>query len=113
MTAARSPEGAAALAGALIELGALALTLGRIDGTACYHPDQVTAESDADHMVMLAWTALSPTALLYPSEVDTGLVAQLAVLHDAVEMSAGDTPALRVDATGKAAKAQRERVAAQ
>src|SRR6266851_2925642 len=66
MTAADSPEGAAALADAVAELGGLALAFGRIDRTACYHPDQVTAESDTDHTVMLAWVAPSLAALLYP-----------------------------------------------
>ena len=113
MTAAESPEGAAVLADAVIELGALALAFGQIDRTACYHPDRVTAESDTDHTVMLAWVAPSLAALLYPAELDTGLVAQFAVVHDAVEVFAGDTPTLRIGAAGKAAKAQRERAAAQ
>jgi len=113
MTAADSPEGAAALADAVAELGGLALAFGRIDRTACYHPDQVTAESDTDHTVMLAWVAPSLAALLYPGELDTGLVAQFAVVHDAVEVFAGDTPTLRIDVAGRAAKAQRERAAAQ
>jgi putative hydrolase of HD superfamily len=113
MTAAQSPEGAAALADAVIELGALALAFARIDRTACYHPDQVTPESDTDHTVMLAWVAPSLAALLYPGELDTGLAAQFAVVHDAMEVFAGDTPTLRIDAVGNAAKAHRERVAAQ
>src|SRR5258708_38319817 len=106
MRAAQSPEDTAALADAVIELGALALAFGRIDRRACYHPDQVTPESDTDHTVMLAWVALSLAALLYPAELDTGLVAQCAVGHDSVEVFAGDTPTCRIDAAVKAAKAQ-------
>jgi 5'-deoxynucleotidase YfbR-like HD superfamily hydrolase len=34
-------------------------------------------------------------------------------VHDAVEVFAGDTPTLRIDAAGRAAKAQRERAGAQ
>jgi putative hydrolases of HD superfamily len=113
MTAAAGPESAAVLADAVIELGALALSFGRADRTACYHPYQVTAESDTDHTMMLAWVAPSLAALLYPADLDTGLVAQFAVVHDAVEVFAGDTATLRIDAAGKAAKAQREQAAAQ
>jgi 5'-deoxynucleotidase YfbR-like HD superfamily hydrolase len=98
------------VADALIDLGRLALTFGRIDRTAVYHPDGVTPESDTDHTVMLGWLAPALAARCYP-HLDLGLVAQFALVHDAPEVYAGDTPTLRIDPAGRAAKAAREHVA--
>ena len=87
-----------------------ALTFGRIDRTACLHPDG-RPESDTDHTVMLAWIAPALADLLYP-QLDACLVSAFASVHDAVEVFAGDTPTLRITAAGRAAKAERERLAA-
>lgn len=95
------------LADAVTDLGQLALAFGRIDRTAVYHPDGVTPESDTDHTVMLGWVACSLAARHFLG-LDVGLVAQFALLHDAPEVYAGDTPTLRIDAAGQAAKAARE-----
>lgn len=48
--------------------------------------------------------------LWFPS-LDVGLVAQLALVHDAPEVYAGDTPTLLIDAAGRVAKARREAAA--
>lgn len=98
------------LADALIDLGRLALAFGRIDRTACYHPDGVMKESDSDHTVMLGWIAPALAARCFP-QLDTGLVAQFALIHDMPEVYAGDTPTLRIDDAGRAAKAEREHAA--
>lgn len=95
------------LTDALIDLGRLALAFGLIDRTACYHADKVTRESDADHTVMLGWLAPALAARCFP-ELDQGLVAQFALIHDMAEVYAGDTPTLRINAGGRAAKAARE-----
>jgi 5'-deoxynucleotidase YfbR-like HD superfamily hydrolase len=99
------------LADAVTELGGLATRFAAIDRTCCYWPDQVTRESDTDHTVMLAWVAPALADLLYPDRLDTGLVAAFAAVHDAVEVFCGDTPTLRIDTAGRAAKAARERAA--
>jgi putative hydrolase of HD superfamily len=98
------------LASAVVELGRLALAFGRIDRTAVYHPDRVTPESDTDHTVMLGWVACAVAARYFP-QLDLGLVAQYALVHDAPEVYAGDTPTLRITAEGRAAKAAREHAA--
>jgi putative hydrolases of HD superfamily len=98
------------LADAVTDLGRLALAFGRIDRTAVYHPDGHTPESDTDHTVMLGWVACSLAARYFPG-LDVGLVAQFALVHDAPEVYAGDTPTLRIDAAGRAAKADREAAA--
>jgi 5'-deoxynucleotidase YfbR-like HD superfamily hydrolase len=95
------------LTDALIDLGRLALAFGRIDRTACYHPDGVMKESDSDHTVMLGWVAPALAARCFP-QLDIGLVAQFALVHDMPEVYAGDTPTLRIDNAGRAAKAERE-----
>ena len=98
------------LADAVIDLGRLALAFGRIDRTACFHPDGVTRESDTDHTVMLGWVAPALASRLFP-QLDLGLVAQFALVHDMPEVHAGDTPTLRITDEGRRAKAQREAAA--
>jgi putative hydrolases of HD superfamily len=99
------------LADAAEQVAALALTLGEIDRTACQHPDG-RPETVATHTVMLSWLAPALAALLYPDTLDTGLVAQFAAVHDAVEVFAGDTPTLRITPAERAAKKERELAAA-
>lgn len=96
---------------AIIELGELAMVFGRIDRTCVAHPDG-TPESDSDHTVMLAWIAPALAEIVnrragyerYP----VSEVTQFAVVHDAAEVYAGDTPTLRITAAELAAKASRE-----
>lgn len=98
------------LAEAALDLARLALRFGQIHRTAVYHPDGVTPESDTDHTVMLGWIACALAALCFP-QLDIGLVAQFALVHDAPEVYAGDTPTLRIDDAGRVAKGERERAA--
>lgn len=100
------------LADAVTELGGLAVRFAGIDRTCCYWPDQVTRESDTDHTVMIAWIAPALAARLYQGRLDTGLVTEFAVLHDAVEVFCGDTPTLRITPAGRVAKTKREHAAA-
>jgi 5'-deoxynucleotidase YfbR-like HD superfamily hydrolase len=97
------------LADSLEDLARLALAFGRVD-RAVYHEDQTTPESDTDHTVMLGWVACALAATWYP-QLDLGLVAQMALVHDAPEVYAGDTPTLRITDAERAAKAQRETAA--
>lgn len=99
------------LADAVTDLGRLALTFAAINRTAVYWPDGHTPESDTDHTVMLGWVACSLAARYFPM-LDVGLVSQFALVHDAPEVYAGDTPTLRIDADGRKAKAVREAAAA-
>jgi putative hydrolase of HD superfamily len=105
------------VADTLIELGELALVFSLVErGTA--HLDGVTPESDADHTVMLGLIGCALVHRYFP-QLDAGLVAQYALVHDLVEAYAGDTHTLRsLSPEAKAAKAEREhagflRIAAQ
>lgn len=111
MTKADPAQSPADLADAITELAGYAQQFAAIDRTACYWPDQQTKESDTDHTVMLAWVAPALASLLYP-DLDTGLIAEFAAVHDAVEVFAGDTPTLRISATERIAKTRREAAAA-
>ncbi len=73
---------------AMIDLGAFALAFGRTDRITC-HPDGVTRESDSDHTVMLGLAACAFASRFAPS-LDLGKVAQFALVHDLVEVYAGD-----------------------
>jgi 5'-deoxynucleotidase YfbR-like HD superfamily hydrolase len=99
-----------ALTDSLVDLGRLAMRFSRIERTACYHEDGVTKESDADHTVMLGWLAPALAHRCFP-QLNTGLVAEFALVHDAVEAYAGDTQTLRIDGDGRDAKKKREAAA--
>lgn len=77
----------------VIRLGDLALKLGDVDRVT-FHADGVTPESDTTHTVMLGLVACA-FAHRYLPQLDIGLVAQYALVHDLVEAYAGDTPTLR------------------
>lgn len=99
---------------AVIELGELAMRFGRIDRTCVAHPDG-TPESDSDHTVMIGWIAPALAELVnlragyerYP----LGQVAQYALVHDAAEVYAGDTPTHDITPEEYAAKEKREELA--
>lgn len=92
----------------LVRLGGLALDFGRINRIT-FHRDGVTPESDTDHTVMLGWLACALAARFWDRlELDSGLIAEFALVHDAVELYAGDTPTLRITDDERAAKAVRE-----
>jgi hypothetical protein len=101
------PAAARDSADAVIALGRLALRFGRVNRIT-YHDDGVTPESDTDHTVMLGLIACAFAAAHLP-QLDLGLIAQYALVHDLVEVYAGDTPTLHpLSAQAKAAKLQRE-----
>lgn len=75
---------------AMLGLAKLALAFGQVNRVTC-HPDGTTPESDTDHTVMLGLVACSFAERFAP-ELDRGLVAQFALVHDLVEVYAGDTP---------------------
>lgn len=93
---------------AIIRLGELSLQFG-LTNRATYHPDGITPESDTDHTVMLGLIACAFADLHRELGLDMGLVAQYALVHDLVEVYAGDTPTLRqLSADAAADKAARE-----
>lgn len=95
---------------AVVELGRLALNLGRVDRIT-FHPDGTTPESDTDHTVMLGIVACA-LADKWFFGLRNGLIAQYALVHDLVEAYAGDTPTLReLGTAGRAAKKARETAA--
>lgn len=79
---------------AVMDLAKLSLTFGMVDRATC-HPDGVTPESDTDHTVMLGLVACAFAERFAP-ELDRGLVAQFALVHDLVEAYAGDTATARI-----------------
>jgi putative hydrolase of HD superfamily len=86
----------------------LALSFGRVE-RGVSHPDG-KPETDTDHSVSLAWLACSLAERWYP-QLDQGLIAQFAIVHDAVEIYAGDTYAVTAGAAEKQAQREREHVA--
>lgn len=79
---------------AVLRLGKLALVFARVNRITC-HPDGVTAESDTDHTVMLGLVACAFAERFVPT-LDRGRVAEFALVHDLVEVYAGDTAAARI-----------------
>lgn len=95
----------------IIKLGHLALAFGRVDRIT-YHDDGVTLESDTDHTVMLGLVACAFASNHLP-HLDLGQVAQFALVHDLIEVYAGDTPTLQISNEERVAKRRREHVAYQ
>jgi 5'-deoxynucleotidase YfbR-like HD superfamily hydrolase len=98
------------LADKLVDLARLSLLFGRVNRIT-FHEDGTTPESDTDHTVMLGLAACA-IAAEYQPDLDVGLVAQFALVHDLVEAYAGDMPTLRaLSADRKAEKKAREHAA--
>jgi putative hydrolase of HD superfamily len=94
----------------VIDLGRLSLVFSRVDRIT-FHEDGTTPESDADHTVMLGLISCAFAARYLP-QLDLGLVAQYALVHDLVEAYAGDTPTLHaLSGTAKVEKLAREHAA--
>jgi putative hydrolases of HD superfamily len=95
----------------VVQLGLLSLAFGRVNRIT-FHEDGVTPESDTDHTVMLGLVACAFAHRHLPA-LDVGLIAQFALVHDLVEVYAGDTPTLRITAGQRTGKQEREHVAFQ
>jgi len=95
---------------AMLDLARFSLAFGRVNRITC-HPDGTTFESDTDHTVMLGLVACSFAERFAP-ELDRGLIAQFALVHDLVEVYAGDTPtAFIMTDDDHASKEEREALA--
>jgi 5'-deoxynucleotidase YfbR-like HD superfamily hydrolase len=79
---------------AIIDLGKFSLAFGMVSRITC-HPDGTTFESDTDHTVMLGLVACAFAERFAP-ELDRGKIAQFALVHDLVEVYAGDTATARI-----------------
>lgn len=97
-------------AASVVHLGKLALDFGQVNRMT-FHPDGETPESDTTHTVMLGLLACAIAERWFPG-LDRGRIAQFALVHDLVEVYAGDTPTLRMQsADAKAEKKHREQAA--
>ena len=76
----------------ILEIASLILDFGRV-ARKTLHQDGVRAETDTDHTVMLGVLGASIASKLY-KDLDLGLVTQFALVHDLVEVHAGDSDTL-------------------
>ncbi len=76
----------------LLKVASLILDFGKVNRLT-FHQDGIQPESDTDHTVMLGVLGTALAAHLY-QDLDLGLIAQFALVHDLVEVYAGDTPTL-------------------
>ncbi len=90
----------------LTEIGKLIFTFARIDRVVLLE-DGETPESDTDHTVMLSVCACALAERLYP-HLDRGKIAQYALVHDLVEVHAGDTNTFNISARDNEEKEKRE-----
>lgn len=90
----------------LIDIGKMILTFARVNRVTL-HEDGVTPESDTDHTVMLSVCACALASKLYPN-LDIGKVSQFAIIHDLVEVYAGDTNTFNISDDGRKEKEERE-----
>lgn len=95
------------ITGAALEIAELALRFGRIDRTGVCHPDG-KPETDSDHTVMLGWLAPALGSMV---GLRAGVLAEFALIHDACEVYAGDTPTIDISPEDLLEKYDREAVA--
>jgi 5'-deoxynucleotidase YfbR-like HD superfamily hydrolase len=94
----------------MIDMAQLALSFGRINRTGVCHPDG-TPETDAEHTIMLCWLAPA-LAEIIDDRLNPSYVMEMAAVHDAVEVYAGDTPTIRITDEELVDKHNREYLAA-
>src|SRR3990167_9338648 len=92
-----------------LALGKLIYAFGRIE-RATTHEDGVRHETDTDHTVMLGILACAFADVMEPT-LDLGTVAQYALVHDFVEVYAGDVKTIVVNHEELNNKEDRERAA--
>lgn len=90
----------------IYSVGMLASQSVQVTRTLCDHPDG-RAENDAEHSFMLALIAV-PLAEQYYPELDSGLVAKYALVHDLTEAYVGDTPTHDINEAGLKTKSELE-----
>ena len=88
------------------QLAILALRFSRVERVT-RHEDGVRPETDSDHSIMLALVACD----LAPPGLSKARIAEYAVVHDLVEAYSGDVQTLTIDAAGRLAKEEREKLA--
>lgn len=91
----------------VLELGELSLDFAKINRVTL-HQDGTRPESDTDHTFMLSIICNSLASKFYKDSLDLGLVSQFAILHDLVEVYAGDTDSL-VHSSHEAKKIKEEK----
>ncbi len=89
-----------------LTLARISLAFGRVE-RATRHEDGVRPETDTDHTVMLGLIACE----LAPPHLDRARIAAFALVHDLVEVYAGDAQTLVISADERAAKKAREEAA--
>ncbi|MEK7510671.1 MAG: HD domain-containing protein [Patescibacteria group bacterium] len=93
-----------------LELASLMLAFGRTL-RATHHEDGERRETDSDHTVMLGVMACAYADVFAP-QLDKGKIAQYALVHDLVEVYAGDTVTFgKLDGSGDKEKEERETAA--
>jgi 5'-deoxynucleotidase YfbR-like HD superfamily hydrolase len=90
----------------MVDIGKLILQFAKTNRVT-YHEDGVRLESDTDHTVMLSVCACALAERLYP-DLDRGMIAQYAIVHDLVEAYVGDTDSFGISDANRAAKEERE-----
>lgn len=91
----------------LLAIGKMTFEFARTNRTT-FHEDGTRPESDTDHTVMLALSACALGDALYKGKIDLGKVAQFALVHDLVEVYAGDTMSVNLTKEGKEEKDKKE-----
>jgi putative hydrolase of HD superfamily len=77
------------------------------------HEDGIRPESDTDHTVMLSVCACALADVLYKDKLDIGKVAQFAIVHDLVEVYAGDTNTINISKEKREEKDKKEEASLQ
>ncbi len=90
----------------LVNIGKLILAFAKVNRVT-FHEDGITPESDTDHTVMVSVCAGALAQKLYP-DLDLGLVAQFAIVHDLVETYCGDVDSFGITEEDRVSKEEKE-----
>lgn len=74
----------------IFDLAKLSLTFAKVNRVT-HHEDGIRNESDTDHTFMLSLISCSLADTFYKETLDIGIVSQFALIHDLVEVYAGNT----------------------
>jgi putative hydrolase of HD superfamily len=97
----------------IFDLGKLSFTFAKVNRFVRYD-DGIRNESDTDHAYMLSLISCSLADTFYKDNLDIGLVSQFALVHDLVEVYAGDTNTfVNISEESKKEKTEREKMSFQ
>ena len=91
----------------LLDIARMTFRFAKVNRATLFEDGERT-ESDTDHTVMLSLCACALAQSLYKKKLDLGKVAQFSIVHDLVEVYAGDTNTINISPESRKEKEAKE-----